>query len=864
MRSPELTLSDGTVVRFCYGHRVLEPLERFKGEQTRCMSALNELRRKRGLKRERMMLDEQRQKDSESDASTLPEGSSVSGKSAASAPEEPERVERPEATSEEARFQFARRTQGSLKNLVAIHCTKKRSRTDSFGNGDASEPPENVSWSKTISGYGALDAEQQTMETPHLNSAVHRSQLRHSITLSPPCSVLDLDAAGLPLPRVVELAHNMSESNVAYKVPGNLSTRLVRNLVHEAGIAEAANRRLPPSVPHEAESSEGHHPEVGPSNDFVDMWLTPGSVVMHSFTFAPVASQPTIDGDDCTTDTLEELSARAKALAAGNVFSICDENAGQRRSAELPVFLSKDGLTVRVLRDGSFTIEREIDPDFRRRALLSCHVAVSSPSTRTADFNLQRVPHGVKFEARFHGSTLLHVEELCRTEIEPSTAATGFSSSRETGLDDVRLRVHLPQCLVGVVRLEAVWSEGPCRNMIAGAGFPILLLPDERLADEFKRRVLRPRGGANNEDEALGSSFGGDSSAPMSPVAARRFLQFAGYTLHDALSGNQRVVGHLGRLHAAAEALLMPLTCALTRDAADALDTALLAQADDERDAQIRLEELNHDECVSSSIGKMTWSAKTGAKGRDNESKPYLRLAGATRIGLSVMFTCTALLWRYMTTLRPGSSLLAIFLVCRQMGNIEVAAKYIIGQIILDLFMIPRKAFPWVSPRGSARYKNEDDWYRTKWMKVASFQLAFLWLAYNLHPEDHALQRIVSAVVCKPWSRDGCFLKIATMYARLKSAYDEPYVELKRNNMLRFLFLNWLSTVLIIVLQVGTIILAKNGHTVYTGDNAVPTLLQCALHYAFWLAGMLLTALLGNWMRNHSRSCSASELKKCA
>jgi hypothetical protein len=37
----------------------------------------------------------------------------------------------------------------------------------------------------------------------------------------------------------------------------------------------------------------------------------------------------------------------------------------------------------------------------------------------------------------------------------------------------------MPGCRVGVAHLEAVWSDGPCRNMPCGAGLPLMLLPDE-------------------------------------------------------------------------------------------------------------------------------------------------------------------------------------------------------------------------------------------------------------------------------------------------------------------------------------------------------------------------------------------------
>jgi hypothetical protein len=42
--------------------------------------------------------------------------------------------------------------------------------------------------------------------------------------------------------------------------------------------------------------------------------------------------------------------------------------------------------------------------------------------------------------------------------------------------DDVLLRVHLPARPVGVARIESVYADGPCKNMAAGAGFPVILV----------------------------------------------------------------------------------------------------------------------------------------------------------------------------------------------------------------------------------------------------------------------------------------------------------------------------------------------------------------------------------------------------
>jgi|AntAceMinimDraft_5_1070358.scaffolds.fasta_scaffold07432_1 hypothetical protein len=47
MRGEVLTLEDGSRVRFCYGHRRVEPVAMFRGKQRRCMAALQKVQAKR-------------------------------------------------------------------------------------------------------------------------------------------------------------------------------------------------------------------------------------------------------------------------------------------------------------------------------------------------------------------------------------------------------------------------------------------------------------------------------------------------------------------------------------------------------------------------------------------------------------------------------------------------------------------------------------------------------------------------------------------------------------------------------------------------------------------------------------------------
>jgi hypothetical protein len=130
-------------------------------------------------------------------------------------------------------------------------------------------------------------------------------------------------------------------------------------------------------------------------------WLTPGSVVMHSFSLSSARAGAGADAED-TGGRLRDIARIAKSIAKGKTFDACAAEAGHT-GEEPPVFLSKGGLTVRVHCDGSTIPVRELDPAFRSQTLSSCHVTASSPDVRFTDITIPGVPPGVKFEGRFHG-----------------------------------------------------------------------------------------------------------------------------------------------------------------------------------------------------------------------------------------------------------------------------------------------------------------------------------------------------------------------------------------------------------------------------------------------------------------------------
>ena len=131
--------------------------------------------------------------------------------------------------------------------------------------------------------------------------------------------------------------------------------------------------------------------------------------------------------------------------------------------------------------------------------------------------------------------------------------------------EDVHLRLHLPARPVGVARVESIYADGPLKNMVAGAGFPVILVPDEITAEQIRTRLLTPAGPRGADPEVM--------------MKKRMFLQHTGYALHAALKGDQSVVGRLLQLHAASTRLNLPRMCRLVTVAMDHLDT-LLEQKD--------------------------------------------------------------------------------------------------------------------------------------------------------------------------------------------------------------------------------------------------------------------------------------------
>jgi hypothetical protein len=86
--------------------------------------------------------------------------------------------------------------------------------------------------------------------------------------------------------------------------------------------------------------------------------------------------------------------------------------------------------------------------------------------------------------------------------------------------------------------------------MPCGAGLPLMLLPDEATANQVRMR-FHWSGGAIPIPESFATQL----------QIKRRFIEHCGYSLHGALSGDQKVAARLHRLHAVALHLNLPMLC---------------------------------------------------------------------------------------------------------------------------------------------------------------------------------------------------------------------------------------------------------------------------------------------------------------
>ena len=138
---------------------------------------------------------------------------------------------------------------------------------------------------------------------------------------------------------------------------------------------------------------------------------------------------------------------------------------------------------------------------------------------------------------------------------------------------------------VGVARVEAVWAEGPCRNMTAGAGFPILLVPNQKFAEELRTKLLKPDGNVGIPTTI--------TDGVSSREWTRSFVQQVGFTVHAALcSEDETVMPQLLKFcNVAADELRLPRLAELLVSAVNHLDAAMERKEMEEIDKMLDAEE---------------------------------------------------------------------------------------------------------------------------------------------------------------------------------------------------------------------------------------------------------------------------------
>ena len=651
MRKDVNVLPDGSMVRFCYGHRRMEDVKCFAGKQTRCIEALEKIK----LKRKRA---QEKAKIAELPAPTnlkVSKGKTLV-KAELSAP--PKRGKAQGKARGKARAEAVPPSLTWSKRITPDPDISKATSTGDGGENNAADFL--AGWATQCPAPGAdsaLKTEHNLLPQAHsaqtlevLHPLLNQDELivfgDEEMQQLPGVAPLFLDNHCLPLQHTFstsklslpEIMDSMavSESGGSSKVHAELSTSLVQAMKHawesvDSGegssgsaindeiVSESANpssftplegvasqgERVSILEDGEPEPSANQWTEINPTTTmdyWKDTWLTRGSVVSHTFSLGvgvgnendSRAHDVDVDDDggaDENKNRARRIARIAKKMAAsGGVFDVTRATSGGQ---DPPVFISEGGLTVRVHRDGTTSPVRELDPEFRARSMNMCYVTCSSPATvRHVDVVVSGVPPGVSFEGRFHDSTLLGVEELARRQPSAVPAPNSLSgsgsgygygsgSAEEEPRYDVMLRVHLPKFSVGLARVEAVWSDGPCRNMNAGAGFPILLVPNENIAVELKSMLS-----------------GLTRSNAQTQFKVRGFLQRVGFTLYAGLvREDQTSVTQLGKLYVIARDLLhLPALCGLIAETLYRLDQALEQRDIDEMISSTMISEEEEDE----------------------------------------------------------------------------------------------------------------------------------------------------------------------------------------------------------------------------------------------------------------------------
>ena len=884
MRSPVIVLDDSSEWRFCYGHRRLESLDSFKGTRTRCMEALEKLKLKRRRERDTAAMVASRREVGTATAMAtthgfpLPLPLSNPGMVEQHLPQQQQQQHMQQQQDQQlaatfelfnSRNQQQQRQQQSGAAQSDWGLTWSRMITvaeerPAGGVGVGGDEDVLAGWLVQPQQGGQQVNQQRGFEQP----GVHAHQ-------DEPLGAICHEAIAVTAPSSAVFSPESRKSNdfsddFSVKMHCGLSADLVREVMRDlgeppqqqqpgggAGAGAAATAGEAAGGGGEGEGGGGDGERASFFNDpaddagaephwkeldyWTERWLTRGSVVMHTFSLGKGGGDGGNGNDDGGDgDRAKEIDRIAKRMAAGRLFEICKTSRGEGGGSgsggagagagadgdgeEPPIFISKFGLTVRVHRDGTTTPMREIDPRFRLRTSTAWLVTCCSSAVRFIDVTVPGVPPGVKFEGRFHQSTLLTVEELARRPSAPAAPATTQEGSAPFSVnsaggetkEDVRLRVHLPRCPVGVARVEAVWSDGPCRNMNAGAGFPILLVPDANIASEMRTRLSMLR---EDGEPELWAYLGGK---------VRGFVQRVGYALQAGLvRSDPDSMLQLSKFYGAARGLDLPLLCELIAYAVDRLDQALeqrevdemFAEEEVEEEAErMRLREFERS-APSSPIETGENNAHIGAAaekrgtptaaeedhhqhygGGDDQAmteKPWKRSGQqqqqpAQPPALSWIEWCVRLASQliavppnFLMNVRPGIVMTAIFF-SRAAVDYQHLLIYLLSFFVLDMILLPRQVFSpvvYLSGNNNDGVSSGRNFVNERMYKAATFYAGTFALLFSSKP---MMDVKLTLLFHEPESVPARLFSLYWLYSRIKVFYQEPitFNELSKSSRL--------------------------------------------------------------------------------
>lgn len=132
------------------------------------------------------------------------------------------------------------------------------------------------------------------------------------------------------------------------------------------------------------------------------------------------------------------------------------------------------------------------------------------------------------------------------------------------GVRDVNLRVHFPLGIVGVARMEAIWSYGPGAKMPTGVSFPLLILNSDAAAEEVAGTMM-----------TLVSDCAEAMEEEEEENKCRRLAWRTGHALFATMVGDQDGIPQLEALEDFATCAGTPHLRALARQGIVLLDTIL-------------------------------------------------------------------------------------------------------------------------------------------------------------------------------------------------------------------------------------------------------------------------------------------------